>query len=510
MTDYLNSKQNKTLQIILYFISFAISVVPALFYTAPAFEDGLGTMATAAFLTGHNWSSFLAEDGYYYKYGQALWYIIPFLIIDNAVVRYKVMLAVNSMLTAFIPVLSFHISIKYMLVDKSGAFGISLLTGILPSVLLYNKYTWAETNLFLIPWLILLLMSELYDAVQCSVRKKVLYSAGIAALSVYAFMSHQRGIIILIASTIVILWIARCKKGNVSICAYAAVLTAGLAADRLISVWQKANVYAGAVLKHNTLADFLKPEIYQKLFTIRGMKAMLYPFIGWLYNCTCSTFGIAFIGLCFMLIAAVKCIRYKKIENVDNIAAVQGLLCFLGAFALGLLFFFQSSYGYLDGTQVERCDHLLFGRYLESSLPVLFYFGLIKLYTIEKSSKIFNLSLVLDMVMFLFAAVKLFPLMDGVDCYVHSLMSMNLFMDTSSVTKTQDIISNYTAALFLFGVLSAAASQLFRIIFQKRRQSAYLLLACLFLSIYIWNCVTVTGRVDEACATKYALYYLEN
>ena len=57
-----------------------ISVIPALFYTAPAFEDGLGTMATAAYLAGHDWSDFLVEDGYYYKYGQAFWYIIPFML----------------------------------------------------------------------------------------------------------------------------------------------------------------------------------------------------------------------------------------------------------------------------------------------------------------------------------------------------------------------------------------------------------------------------------------------
>lgn len=91
-----DTRHNK---IILYFISFIISIIPALFYTAPAFEDGLGTMATAAYLSGHDWSSFLAEDGYYYKYGQALWYVIPFMLIDNAVVRYKVMLVINTILT---------------------------------------------------------------------------------------------------------------------------------------------------------------------------------------------------------------------------------------------------------------------------------------------------------------------------------------------------------------------------------------------------------------------------
>ena len=52
-------------KIILYFSTLILSIVPAFFYTAPAFEDGLGTMATAAYLAGHDWSAFLGEDGYY-------------------------------------------------------------------------------------------------------------------------------------------------------------------------------------------------------------------------------------------------------------------------------------------------------------------------------------------------------------------------------------------------------------------------------------------------------------
>lgn len=316
-------------------------MIPALFYTAPAFEDGLGTMAAAAFLTGRDWSEFLAADGYYYKYGQSLWYIIPFLFVDNAVIRYKIMLIFNSALTALIPLIIYHITITYRLADRSNALWIALLTGGLPSVLLYNKYTWAETNLFLIPWLILLFQLKLCMADSLSREKRMICSAGIAALAIYAFMSHQRGIIIVIATTIVMIWIGLYRKENRLVLPYLLTLCLGLATDHFISVWQKASVYAGAELKHNTLADFLKPEIYQKMFTPKGMSAIFYPFIGWLYNCTCSTFGVALAGLGFMVIIFMRCVKRRKFEEVQDMIAVQGLLCFLGAFALGLLFFFS-------------------------------------------------------------------------------------------------------------------------------------------------------------------------
>lgn len=502
-----DTRHNK---IILYFISFIISIIPALFYTAPAFEDGLGTMATAAYLSGHDWSSFLAEDGYYYKYGQALWYVIPFMLIDNAVVRYKVMLVINTILTAFIPVIAYHITLKYKLANNEDAFGISMLTGLLPSILLYNKYTWAETNLFIIPWLILLLQAQIYMENKLSPGRQRIYSAAIGALAVYAFMSHQRGLVVVIATTMILLLMKLCKKKGICIFPYIAVLVLGLCLDRIVSCWQKENVYAGAVLMHNTLADFLKPEVYSKIFSIKGAEAIIKSFIGWLYNFTCSTFGIGLAGLLFMLVLSLKCIMKRKFESARDIMAVQGLLCFLGAFALGLLFFFQSSYGYFDGTQVERSDHLLFGRYLESSYPILFYFGLIGMGHLEVENKIKNISFAMHIGMLGFVDVLLLPLMENVNCYVHSLMSMNLFMDTSNVTKTLDTIPNYVTALFLFGIVSVIIALLFRLIYSRSKNAAYILVGCLFLCIYIWNSITVTGRIDSLSETKYAQYYLNH
>lgn len=115
---------------VLYIATLSLSIIPAFFYTAPAFEDGLGTMATAAYLAGYDWSDFLAADGYYYKYGQSLWYLLPFFLIPHAVLRYRVMLIINSVLTSFIPVLAWRIAEGKLHIEKRTAFLIAFLTGI--------------------------------------------------------------------------------------------------------------------------------------------------------------------------------------------------------------------------------------------------------------------------------------------------------------------------------------------------------------------------------------------
>lgn len=515
LVNDMNADRNRCFGRMLYITSFFISVIPALFYTVPAFEDGLGTMATAAYLTGHDWSAFLVEDGYYYKYGQSLWYILPFLLVDDAVIRYKVMLIINSVLTALIPVVAYQISVRYMAIEQTDAFWISALTGLFPSILLYNKYTWAETNLLLIPWLILLLQIALFTAGDISVWKKRFCSAGIAMLAVYAFMSHQRGMILVIATTITVFCMWICKQKSVSGISYIVVLVSGLAVDCLISAWQKANVYAGAVMEHNTLADFLKPEIYHKLFSLKGMEVVGSTFLGWLYNCVCSTFGLALTGLIVIFMILWRCMRKGKdgrigLRDASDVFALQVLLGFLGAFALGLLFFFQCIYGYFDGAQVERSDHLLFGRYLESSLPLLFYFGMIGMCRRNVNKGIRVAVVAVHAVLLAFVSVRLLPMMKNVNCYVHSLMSMNLFMDTSMVTVTLDTIPNYTQALFAFGILSFVMALLFCFLFSKNKKAACLLIAIVFLWIYLWNSATVTGRVDRIGDTRYAEYYLQN
>lgn len=64
------------------------------------------------------------------------------------------------------------------------------------------------------------------------------------------------------------------------------------------------------------------------------------------------------------------------------------------------------------------------------------------------------MALSLDVCVTLAMAFRLLPLMDHVSCYVHSLMALNLFMDTSDITGTLDVIPNYAEALAAFGVLS--------------------------------------------------------
>jgi hypothetical protein len=212
-----------------------------------------------------------------------------------------------------------------------------------------------------------------------------------------------------------------------------------------------------------------------------------------------------------------------------------GSLLFAGAFALGILFFFETAYDYWNLTAVDRCDHLVFGRYLESTLPVMMYIGLCAMnsggdvavrvdgfeqgdrnkleYGIKKGRRLsFSIGYMVFVLMAMLTAIfttNIAPAMRGVDCYVHSLMSMNICFDMKDVKLTQDIIPNLSMALIIFGVVSCICYVILLRLFRSgRKKAAFTVIGIIYLYIYLRSFFDILYRVDAYSLTDYAVYYL--
>lgn len=489
-----------------------LTLLPCFFLTAPFVEDSLGTMATAAYLTGHDWSAFLAEDGYFYKYGASIWYLLPFAVTDVPVLRYQLILVVNGLL---------HLCMVWLcdrLLRRLGqgkkALPIALLVGLLPSALLYSKLTWAEPVLFLIPWVVLHLLLSL-NSVDLSPLRRKLFSALLALTSVYAYMSHQRGIVIVAATTLTVFilnWKRKDRPKPVHLPSYTICLVLALLADHFLTKWEKTAVFGGVELQHNTLSQILHSGL-GRMLSPKGLAILGKAVIGWLFHSGAATFGLAFVGLLAMLIALLSALRKREAMQDRDIVSAFSVLCYLGAFAMGLLFFFHYFYDYWTGVAVERCDRLIFGRYLESSLPLITIAGILSLERISdnKSSR-WVLVAAGSLLVFCTAFFALFiaPNMQGADCYVHSLMALNLFMDTSNVTVTKDLIPNLPQAVGWFGLLSIGVFTAVCILRRKSKRLVYGLIAVLFLLIYVRSMATILCRIDAAGLTVFAQYYLSH
>ncbi|WP_155828726.1 hypothetical protein [Butyrivibrio sp. XPD2006] len=501
--------------LILLFISFIISALPSLFLSAPPVEDALGTMGAAAYLAGYDWSSFLSTDGFFYKYGMTCFYLPAFLFIKDPVIRYKFLLCCNSALDAFIPVLIFRISKKHFGFEKEESFWLSLICGMMPSVLLYTKYTWAEPALFLVPWVIIYLLLELYSAGTDSGRKKNMLSATLGFICVYAFMCHQRGIIIVLSTLLTLLLIRiMAKRTLVSGRFFGISFIVSILLDRVCNHLLREYVYLGIKPAYNLLDSFFDPQLYRELFSLSGQIVLIKSFCGWMMNVCVSGMGITMIGIIAGTVSVFGfASRRSKGASLERFSIISlfSLLTFAGAFLLGLLFFFRTAMAYWDGTAVSRCDHLVFGRYLESMYPVLMYMGTYSL--IAKKERITPKSVypatALYMFFSLYFGVRIAPAMKGADCYVHSLMSMNYCFDARSVTMTQDVIDNLPTALIIACIVSFIIFVIILVLSHSGnfRLCAMILLSC-FLYIYVVSFVNIILKVDACCATRYATFYL--
>lgn len=538
----------------IYLFSFIMSAVPALFLSSPQVEDALGTMGAAAFLTGRDWGDFLVEKGFYYKYGMTLFYLPVYMCIHDPVLRYKALLITNSFLMAFIPVLIYKNGRRHLSFSDMDAACMALISGCMPSALLYGKLTWAEPVLFLIPWMIIHISLELSDVSQGACadsrcvsnsllvgkhlfsRQNVL-SAVLAWTCVYAFMCHQRGIVIVIA-TVIFLIVYKMRNGRHLVRKFVFVinLIAALCIDRVLDSWLKLYVFKGAELKHNLLSSFLHIEKYRKMLSLHGLYTLFISLLGWLYNSAVSGLGITLLGIVLCLCCGLGISNSRRrYKGKLKMIMLLGSLLFAGAFALGILFFFETAYDYWNLTAVDRCDHLVFGRYLESTLPVMMYIGLCAMnsggdvavrvdgfeqgdrnkleYGIKKGRRLsFSIGYMVFLLMAMLTAIfttNIAPAMRGVDCYVHSLMSMNICFDMKDVKLTQDIIPNLSMALIIFGVVSCICYVILLRLFRSgRKKAAFTVIGIIYLYIYLRSFFDILYRVDAYSLTDYAVYYL--
>lgn len=520
--------------ILIYAISFIISAVPALFLTAPPVEDCIGTIGTAAYLAGYDFRDFLVAEGFFYKYGQTIWYLPVFLLFNSAEVIYKGMLLINSAIDAFVPVMAYYIGIKICGKKRSNDIIIaSILVGCLPEILLNTKYTWAEPVLIIMPWIIICV---LFRAVE---GKNKMSGAILAWGSVYAFMCHQRGIVLVIATLITIFMLRRwTNKKIINLTEYFLNLAIALGVDRCLNGWERKVIYLGVKPKYNTLSNFLHIEIYKKLFSIKGITVVVKTFLGWLFNIAVSGYGVTLIGLAFIFIILIeKCRCYLFcIHNADNssvsrdehvvfakISTVFCALMFVGSLLLGILFFFETLYGYWYEGEVTRCDHLVFGRYIESVLPMIFFAGmLVIIYAFSLKyelfvRKIFMMLIVAAGALNIFFVIFLLPAMKDVDSYVHSLMPLNINFDMTGVKYTQDTIGNLPEALALSGIVAWGLLLFYYFLWKKGFYYkkincgiyiVYALLFSLFIYIYVRSFIDIVYRIDSLGLMRHAQEYL--
>ncbi len=353
-------------QIYLFVGCFALNLIGILALNTLVLSDEIGTIANGAYFAGIDWSEAFAITGLnYYKYGQALIYILLFKVFDNYVVIYRMALAINAIFISLIPCIVYSISNRFLKFRKRQAVVVACVVGLLPSSMLWSKSVWAETLLYFIPWVVLYLLLDAENYLNFSKVKKAVSGILIGIVPICAYMVHARGVVLPIAVVIVILYMKLFKKISlVNPLYYIIGLVSGFGIDKIFSNYLFKNLWLSRSTNNSIDSTLMYIKKYD-LLSWAGLRTFLNTILGWLYSVIGSSYGLVTIGFLIAIVGVIISIKKKaSIPASGDILYSFSALIFMGSFALGILFFIAAPYEILNLNTGDRFDKLIYGRYL--------------------------------------------------------------------------------------------------------------------------------------------------
>ncbi len=410
--------------------------------------DETGTVANAAFLAGENWNNWVnSTGGYYYKYGQSIFYYPVLKLVTNPYMLYKLLLIVNGAFIAWIPVFSYQILRRHLHQENKFTCALtSLCLGVVPAVVLYSLFARAEAMLISLAWVTLYVVLENMNA--NGTKRAILWSSLVAFSSIYMYMCHSRGIIFVIAIFMVMFGIRFILKNkNICFTAYLIGTAAWLFVDKQLTRFFKNNIW-GEGVKKNTM-EKVNMDKYDVLFTAEGIDTVVKNATGWLFNSFLGTYGLVLLGLVFATVLIVMFFRKKNVDAKELVISVYAFLIYFGTMAMGALFSFRSNYNFVIGEKVKRADRFLYSRYLAPTYAIIIFVALFYLFY---KKDVFGLktklaALVIGGSLIVYCRTWLKNFVNGVEYSWRNTIDSAMFFDTVRYGNDANEYKNVSRAL---------------------------------------------------------------
>ena len=348
--------------IFLFLTTFAIHMIylNKLNLDAPMYVDEYRTFLTGAFLSGRYDLSLLhayESSSYYYGWGQVILYIPLFYLCSSYVEAFKCALVVNAIIMSIVPCLIFQIFKKMISNENIYTRTVfALMCGLYPPLLYASKTVTNETLLMFLPILILYILSLFSE----ENRKifSILLSFTLGLLGTYAYITNTRGIVVLAATTICVVFIVLKRKKYVSGVSY----LLGVAIVYIIN----------KIVKSFIISDFHQPmegsAIRNSTVDLLGrIKALMLDkivdaIILWSGN-------LLYVIVVTGGISIVLCIAwlFKSERKKNEIQIWFAILC-IGLQSVMMLFIDFNLYAKKEALLI---DYYIYGRYSDMIMPMI-------------------------------------------------------------------------------------------------------------------------------------------
>lgn len=482
-------KRKETLTYIFIYIAF---LIPVLFMNCSLRSvdvlDETSNLSITAYLAGYNWSyTNFAIGNYFYKYFQVLFYLPFFKMNIDPFLRYQLMMGFNSIIYCFVPVICYHICRSYLKLDYKRSVMCSFATGSIASVILYTQHVSSDLFMEVLPWVTILFIFKSMRSVEENRKiRTVIYSICTAFVSVCAYASHGRGIIIVIASfmTIVLMRLVW-KKKIVNFLAYIATLIICLVIDSFLTRFFMENVFPFGV-DHNSLSNIETDAMLGIFTSYSGFVSLVKLFLAWLYSAATSSFGMCLIGL---VAASIILHRFhKNKEDADSnelVLVYMGALVFLGAFSSGILFFYPDANRIFIDPTTGGANRLFYDRYMACGFGLLFLIAFLILIRHKEwlTTRIRLSCIFAQSVILLLYTVYVAPWTGASSTAIRHTVTLSRFINILFPGKQYAVYPDAPYALPLMGIYSVLVLCLLFLVYRFGKKAVFLMLILTVINI---------------------------
>lgn len=493
-----SDKRNKIMLAVVLFVFFAILGMKL---SVTYITDETGTMANAAFLAGYDWSNFIDNTGgYYYKYGQVLFWYPIFALVKDSIWIYKLIMLENAALLSIEAVCIYIILRKHLKIENKGqACLITAITTITPAAVLYSLFARADIILVAFSvYVLYFLMEAWYN--RNDKKRQMGYTLLSVLCAVYSAMCHSRGIVWVIAVTMVVIvmhiWT---KEKMVHYGVYVVSLSVFMLLDKVLTKYFKSSIWGEDGARHATV-EVIDFEKLKMIFTPDGIKTMIKLVMGWLFNFMTSSMGLALLGI-FAAFVVIWLFFFKKkdIRPEEAILCGYGFLTFAGSLALGVIFFFPYVYKvYCEGS-AARADRLVYDRYLAGTISIAVLMGIYFIFYRKDIFKIISRCFIAasGIVTLLFFRKYVGPFLNNHEFSFRNSIASNLFVDNGGRGNDVDYLPNISGDMFKTGLFACIILIIVLVIsWTKWKKAALTGILCVFGISLLANYVKLRLNCD--------------
>lgn len=343
------------------------------------FPDEFGYWASAAHLTGYDWSDMTALGSYYsFGYGLLLFPILKFF--SDGILAYRAAIVLNMILMC-VSLFLLQSIIRELFPEESEVqrVFISSAAVLYPSWIFYMQMTMTEA---LLMFLMVLTVRLLILLLRNSGRSM---AAGLAVVCAYMYCVHMRTLGVMVACVIVVcLWAIEKPQARKQALLFLLVLLAAIIMAYIFKRYTVAEVFPNVSSKrlaHNDYGGFWSK--IKSVFTRSGIIHITAGIMGKIFYLGLASFGLFYWAMGWCLKGTAELVRAFKRNEEKKETGYMSLFLLLAAISEILV---CAIYMASD----DNVDALIYGRYNDFLVPVLMVTGI---YALRRSRYFLRFSL---------------------------------------------------------------------------------------------------------------------